>query len=145
MSHKGSYSKYREVLHHCDPPTIPYIGTYLTDLTFIEDGNQDFDGDLINFDKRYKIAAVIGEIQQYQKIGYTFTPDPRYHAWLSNLETISEEEGYELSLKVEPRNPNEAIESMLMEEQKLKDKVKTLQLRHSDLEVRLLFINIFKI
>lgn len=35
------------------------LGVYLTDLTFIEDGNKDTtkagDKELINFDKRYKV------------------------------------------------------------------------------------------
>jgi len=59
-------------LHNCDPPTIPYLGVYLTDLTFIEEGNKNIvDRGLVNFDKCYLIAAVIGEIQQYQRIGYS--------------------------------------------------------------------------
>ena len=135
MSHEGSYREYREILHHCDPPTIPYLGTYLTDLTFIEDGNQNMDGTLINFDKRYKIAAVIGEIQQYQKIGYDFSPYPQIQFWLTELEAVDEEEAYSISLKVEPRNTEEAVETLLRDEEKLRDQIKALQLRNADLEV----------
>ena len=136
MSHEGSYRAYREILHHCDPPTIPYLGTYLTDLTFIEDGNQNNDGALINVDKRYKVAAVIGEIQQYQRIGYkSLQPNPVMQYYLRHLETVDEEEAYRISLKVEPRKPDEAIESLLMEEEKLRAQVKSLQLRNADLEV----------
>ena len=135
MSHEGSYREYRTKLHNCDPPTIPYLGTYLTDLTFIEDGNPDMDGSLINFDKRYKVAAVIGEIQQYQRIGYSFNYDWKIQSWLNNLPTVDEEEAYRISLKVEPRNPDEALENLLMEEQRLREEVKALQLRNADLEV----------
>lgn len=35
------------------PPKIPYIGTSLADLTFIEDGNPDHLDGMINFTKRY--------------------------------------------------------------------------------------------
>ena len=57
--------------------------------------------------------------------------------WIrSNVEVeISDEEIYTTSLKVEPRNPSEAIENMLMEEQKMKELLMKLQLRVSDLEV----------
>ena len=41
-------------------------GMYLTDLTFIEDGNPDKVGHMINFVKRRLYANVIREIQQYQ-------------------------------------------------------------------------------
>ena len=136
MSHEGSYRAYREILHHCDPPTIPYLGTYLTDLTFIEDGNPDMDGPLVNIDKRYKVAAVIGEIHQYQRIGYQLEPHPAAQYFLQHLECVDEEEAYRISLKVEPRKPDEAVESLLMEEEKLRAQVKSLQLRHADLQVR---------
>jgi hypothetical protein len=71
MSHEQNYKTYRAALHSCDPPTTPYLGVYLTDLTFIEEGNKNvLERGLVNFDKCYLIAAVIGEIQQYQRMGY---------------------------------------------------------------------------
>ena len=140
MSHEGSYREYRTILHNCDPPTIPYLGTYLTDLTFIEDGNPDMDGHLINFDKRYKVAAVIGEIQQYQKIGYDFVPYSQVQYWLTKLESVDEEEAYSISLKVEPRNTEEAVETLLRDEEKLRAEIKALQLRNADLEVFSFFL-----
>ena len=41
LSKEANWKKFREVLAQCDPPCIPYLGVYLTDLTFIEDGNKD--------------------------------------------------------------------------------------------------------
>ncbi len=43
---------------------IIYInrGVYLTDLTFIEDGNKDFIGHLINFRKRELVSGIVAEV-----------------------------------------------------------------------------------
>lgn len=42
----------REALHRCDPPLIPYLGMYLADLSFIEEGTPNFTDDgLLNFSK----------------------------------------------------------------------------------------------
>jgi len=49
MHSQKSYAAYRELLHTCNPPLVPYLGVYLTDLTFIDDGNQDKTAGLINF------------------------------------------------------------------------------------------------
>jgi hypothetical protein len=36
----------------CDPPCIPYLGIYLSDLTFIEEGTPNFtENGLLNFAK----------------------------------------------------------------------------------------------
>ena len=42
VSPKGQYSNYRKSLKELSRPAIPFLGVYLTDLTFIELGNQDF-------------------------------------------------------------------------------------------------------
>ncbi|KAL6078080.1 Ras guanine nucleotide exchange factor, variant 2 [Balamuthia mandrillaris] len=100
-----NYSCYRERLHSVNPPLLPYLGVYLTDLTFIEDGNPDFIGDLINFKKRELIYDVISEVQQYQQTEYSFTVDAGVVAFLKNLpmEEMEENDMYNLSLKREPR------------------------------------------
>ena len=52
LSHQFSYRSYRELLHSITPPCVPYMGVYLTDLTFVLDGNPDkvdvCDSDLVN-------------------------------------------------------------------------------------------------
>ncbi|CAG0925457.1 unnamed protein product, partial [Notodromas monacha] len=48
----GRFRNLRDALHRCDPPCIPYLGLYLTDLSFIEEGTPTFTEDhLINFSK----------------------------------------------------------------------------------------------
>jgi len=69
MHSSKNFSDYREMIHKLNPPCVPFLGVYLTDLTFIEDGNPDrlkTDERLINFGKRQKTAEVIKEIMIYQ-------------------------------------------------------------------------------
>lgn len=40
ISSRDNYKNYRDGLHSISPPCVPYLGVYLTDLTFIEDGNE---------------------------------------------------------------------------------------------------------
>ena len=104
MTSEGSYHIYRETLHTVDPPSIPYLGVYLTDLTFIEDGNQNFvNGGLINFKKRQMIYNIISEVQLYQQDRYDIPPNLLILPLLSTLESKNEDELYKLSLIREPR------------------------------------------
>lgn len=53
----GRFRVMREALHRCDPPCIPYLGMYLTDLSFIEEGTPDFTPDgLLNFSKMRMVS-----------------------------------------------------------------------------------------
>lgn len=101
MSNRGSYKNFRHMLHNVDPPCIPYLGVYLTDLTFIEDGNPNTlnESGLINFSKRRKIASVIRDIQQFQQTHYSLEVVAPLKDFSLNLQVLSEDEAYEASLK----------------------------------------------
>jgi hypothetical protein len=72
MDSHNNFSNFRDAVQHADPPIIPYLGVYLTDLTFIEDGNNNMlpvaDGrtDIINFEVRglmfLHAAAICGAL-----------------------------------------------------------------------------------
>ena len=52
VSSDGRFKNLREALRRCDPPCIPYIGMYLSDLSFIEEGTPTVTEDgLLNFSK----------------------------------------------------------------------------------------------
>ena len=82
---------------------------YLTDLTFIEDGHPDYIEDqsfsCINFIKCRQLAVVIQDIQQYQQKAYAFHEVQIIKDYLLKLEHLSNDDLYNLSLKVEPRQP----------------------------------------
>ena len=103
MNSNQSYKNYRETLHSVSPPILPYVGIYLTDLVFIDDGNPNFYEGLINFKKREMIYKVIEEIQQYQQTSYNLPVEETIMAYLSNLEVVEEEELWEISMAREPK------------------------------------------
>lgn len=52
VSSDGRFRNLRDALHRTDPPCIPYLGMYLSDLAFIEEGTPNFtDNRLLNFAK----------------------------------------------------------------------------------------------
>ncbi|KAI8815184.1 ras guanine nucleotide exchange factor domain-containing protein [Cladochytrium replicatum] len=121
MSSTKNFIKYREALHSVNPPCIPFLGFYLSDLTFIEDGNPDFlkgDDRLINFSKRGRTAEVIREVQQYQNTAYAYQSVEQLQVYLRQcLQDASEESDlYNMSLELEPRErEDEKIQRLLQE------------------------------
>ncbi|KAJ3443426.1 ras guanine nucleotide exchange factor i-related [Anaeramoeba flamelloides] len=104
MSSSSSYKLYRETLNTLNPPCIPYLGIYLTDLTFIEEGNKDYVNGLVNFYKTHLISKVIQDVQKFQQKRYNFMPVIQISKFLTNFPKMSQDTIYELSMKVEPRN-----------------------------------------
>ncbi|KAJ2624146.1 hypothetical protein GGI25_000454 [Coemansia spiralis] len=112
-----NFAEYRDSLHSCNPPAIPFVGVYLQDLTFIEDGNDDMipntDSRLINFAKRQRTAGTIRDLQQFQNVPYNLTPVAEIQDWLlKRLEELcpngqsSErlvEEFWKMSTTLEPK------------------------------------------
>jgi len=102
-----SWANYRKTIHEINPPCVPFLGIYQTDLTFIEDGNPDkFSTGLINFKKCRLVASVILEIQQYQQKPYNLQGATSLEEWIfkDQLENqLDEKQLYDSSLLAEPR------------------------------------------
>jgi len=99
MSNKNSFETVRNRIKQVKPPCIPYIGLYLTDLTFIEDGNPKFikvnentekEKKLVNFFRSQCFAGVIRDMQTYQKERYIYEEVKELRDALCNFKIISE-------------------------------------------------------
>ncbi|XP_032904786.1 ral guanine nucleotide dissociation stimulator isoform X5 [Amblyraja radiata] len=85
--------------------TIPYLGTFLTDLVMLDTAVKDhLDGGLINFEKRRKEFEVIAQIKLLQSAcnNYSFKPDHRFVEWFRSVGRLTEAESYNLSCEIEP-------------------------------------------
>ena len=134
-----NFNKYRQTLATITPPCVPFIGTsfhiahslrltfdegtYLTTLTFINDGAEDkVAGHMINFRKRQKAAEVILDIKRWQAMSYNFTPVPSMIAWLE--ESFGKyqdgkdygDQFWDLSLVREPREREDEKMARLLQE-----------------------------
>ncbi|GKT66117.1 ras guanine-nucleotide exchange factor [Colletotrichum tofieldiae] len=88
----------RTRLHDHVPPCLPFLGMFLTDLTFVDIGNPatkqipTLGGDgceengggltVVNFDKHTRTAKIIGELQRFQ-IPYRLTEIPEMQEWMT--------------------------------------------------------------
>ena len=110
----------RQRLQNTATPCLPFVGIYLTDLYFVDVGNQttrQLNSDdtvkgvpVINFDKHIKTAKIISDLQRFQ-IPYRFTEIPELQTWMqdqlvrvrSSDQSISQNDYYRRSLLLEPR------------------------------------------
>ncbi|XP_056272801.1 ras-specific guanine nucleotide-releasing factor 1 isoform X1 [Pseudoliparis swirei] len=108
VSSEGRFKNLREALKNCDPPCVPYLGMYLTDLAFIEEGTPNYTEDnLVNFSKMRMISHIIREIRQFQQTAYKIDLQPKVAQYLlDNSFVLDEESMYEASLRIEPKVPN---------------------------------------
>ena len=102
-----NYAVLRQRLQNQVAPCIPFVGIYLTDLTFVDVGNQttrqlpgqgtasvgegaeghanNNNGggglEVINFDKHMRTAKIIGQLQRFQ-IPHRLAPVPEMQEWM---------------------------------------------------------------
>jgi hypothetical protein len=103
-----NYADYRAQVKRTTLPCLPFLGLYLTDLTFTDDGNPDTRyGRLINFDKYAKTARIISDLIHYQA-PYEFVESIEIQEFL--FQSIEErgdkdpQQLYEHSLILEPKD-----------------------------------------
>jgi son of sevenless-like protein len=105
MSITGNFRRVREMLLSTSPPCAPYIGVYLQDMVFIEDGNQTWtDEGLLNFDKISIFGKVLQQIRTFQQTPYRLFPIPFLQDFLTNKlimldDNTLEEESFKRELK----------------------------------------------
>ncbi|KYQ96865.1 Ras guanine nucleotide exchange factor [Tieghemostelium lacteum] len=119
MNSEGNFKIYRTKMLQAAPPCLPYLGTHLTDLTFMEE-NPDYIPvdvlptkrvELINFTKRTLVFKVISLLQQLQQQPYNLQPVHQIQEFLLNVRSdfkgqsleIYQQELYKESLKREPK------------------------------------------
>ncbi|OCK78059.1 ras guanine-nucleotide exchange protein-like protein [Lepidopterella palustris CBS 459.81] len=120
-----NYAVLRQRLQNHVAPCIPFVGIYLTDLTFVDVGNQttrQLPGDgsregvsVINFDKHMRTAKIIGQLQSFQ-VPYRLIPVPEMQDWMeSQIQRVRSSDQanvqsyYRRSLLLEPREPAPVI------------------------------------
>jgi RasGEF domain len=98
-----------------------FLGVYLTTLTFVQDGMKDNlvkEGNLINFSKRQKAAAIIAEIKRYQSQPYNLLVVEPVRAFLEESLMLEKTSDYfwELSLQREPKERDDEKMARLLQE-----------------------------
>lgn len=114
-----NYAVLRQRLQNHVAPCIPFVGIYLTDLTFIDVGNgttRQLPGEsgsdsmsVINFDKHMKTAKIIGQLQSFQ-VPYRLAAVPEMQEWMEaqiqrvrSSDQANVQSYYRRSLLLEPR------------------------------------------
>jgi hypothetical protein len=120
-----NYAVLRQRLQNHVAPCIPFVGIYLTDLTFVDVGNgttRQLPGEtgresvsVINFDKHMKTAKIIGQLQSFQ-VPYRLAAIPEMQEWMeSQIQRVRSSDQsnvqsyYRRSLLLEPREAPAAV------------------------------------
>ncbi|BGP25178.1 cell division control protein Cdc25 [Rhodotorula toruloides] len=126
MKPDKNYKEYRDILRKSAPPCVPFLGVYLTDWTFIGDGNPDMIREKphqINFQKRQKASELILMIKLHQATTYNLQAVPAIAKFLQDalfpqfLDPANEDQRlYEISLALEPRERDDEKIARLLSE-----------------------------
>ncbi|XP_077986329.1 ral guanine nucleotide dissociation stimulator-like 1 isoform X2 [Glandiceps talaboti] len=85
--------------------TVPYLGTFLTDLMMIHSAFPDIlENGYVNFNKKRKEFELLAQIKLLQKAAQTYNidPDSGFQEWFDGIKIQSDDRSYQLSCIIEP-------------------------------------------
>ncbi|KAI5477802.1 ras GEF [Pseudohyphozyma bogoriensis] len=113
--HSRNYAEYRQRIRNAVPPCLPFLGLFLTDLTFSFEGNPaerpspvEPSLRLINFDRYQKMSRIVADLQRFQ-VPYNLNEVPEIQDYLNRALDTLQHGGdvtslYRQSLMLEPRD-----------------------------------------
>jgi len=101
MSIPQNFKKFRQTLNTTKPPCVPYIGVFLKDLIFIEQGGEEPDGRMINFEKKAMVAKIVRQITSFQPHRYNLLAVVFIQEFLKSMNPLNEDDLYSRSVKLE--------------------------------------------
>ncbi|CAF1240781.1 unnamed protein product [Adineta ricciae] len=109
--------------HNTTIGTVPYLGLYLSDLTYIDSGRSNYinidekdesSQRLINFEKHRKEFEILAQIKLFQSAvdAYaTLQRIPSFQQWFNNIQIHSETENWQRSYAIEPKESHDTVDN----------------------------------
>lgn len=110
--YRQELEKSRENLKNEAPPILPYLGVYLRDLLYIDDGNPSvMDDGSLNYEKLNFIGSKLLEIRKYQlqKNVILEEEDPFIVNYLTNIVAMDDDLLFEVSSSMYPGNVRRSL------------------------------------
>ena len=99
LSSRSNYSENRKFLSTANLPCLPYFGLFLTDLTFVTDGNADSGNfGFHNLLKRRKQHEILQLFAHFRTREFVFHPVLALQTYVHQLQPLSEDERYSLAI-----------------------------------------------
>ncbi|KAG0150260.1 hypothetical protein CROQUDRAFT_88295 [Cronartium quercuum f. sp. fusiforme G11] len=103
MSSQRSFSAYRLARQTASAQCVPYLGTYLQDITAVNEVKDDMRDGKVNWTKFGQIAKASATVIECAKLAPEIEPDDRVEGLIIRVPILSEDAQYELSYKWKPR------------------------------------------
>ncbi|KAJ6240362.1 guanine nucleotide exchange factor [Anaeramoeba flamelloides] len=95
----------KQLFDECHLPAIPYLGIFLTDITYIADLPVKVENGLLNWIKLKRFYRTVEIIKRFQIVPYNFSKIDVIQDYFLNSDVMNDSEKWEKSLSILP-NPN---------------------------------------
>lgn len=106
ISTQGNSKNFREAMNQnytSGKPCAPYMGIYLKDLVFLDDGQPTYLDNKINYLKCMQTYNIMFQILRFQTREYKIAQNPVIVREITNFKNVDDDSLYKMSLQVQPR------------------------------------------